>query len=891
MNDREQPLPLLELFNRLRKAGLPLGIDEYNLVLQAMQHGFGIADREALARLCRTLWVKSGEETLLFNYHFQQVMDEWKTQVPSIRQLIEPVSESKQKIFQFSTLSFNRTWLISSSMLILIGGWLVTRPPGKQCPYFTSAPPTVATVGEPYNYQAVACKAHETDPPPKITVKKPSWLSDQTNKDGTLTLTGKPTSKMHSFIRRWDLSGKLQAEFLAPNSEDNLQFLKPSPNGKYAVSQQGDRIINLWNFSGGKLLASLMHSGIVAQAVFSPDSKSLATAAGDGLVRVWDLKGEIQQKPTYILPHKERVRNVHFSPNGKHLASLAEGGIVRLWDLSSNQSRVLRHNINWIYGFSHDGQSLIAIDTQNTAELLNLSGKTFSSVSNVIRNNNNDYDYYDSRKQQLIVNKVISEEFIISLQDNRLKNRQTIYLRDWLGKKNTKLYEVEKTDYRVNFLYSLNSNSQLIAGSIHKNKNEVYLWNLSGKQIEILQTKSVVDTINFSPNGQLLVTRSIDGFAQLWDVGGQRGKLILTLPNRILNIMFSSDGKSLISTGISNSDAIKLQVTDTAGNQDTQSFNIQVLEQPTDSETNNQKLIYLAITGGILLLLLAGAYPVARWWLTRNARSNDESFQEPDDPKSSSPVLESKSEPEDEVQVGKAILADRIETSEYFPVTGRQMKQSWRYLRRMIREGSPTELDLEETVKQISKQGLLLNLVLRPRRVNRSELLLLIDQEGSMVPFHALSRRLVDTALQGGRLARVGVHHFHNCPDEYLYNDPRRTEAMAINAILNIYPDSTGVLIFSDAGAAHGGISPERIQLTEEFLARLKQRFRYIAWLNPMPVDRWQGTSAESIARLVPMFEFTRQGLHEAIAVLRGKLVPLSIETDGDPVQNVRSTY
>ncbi|MHC5929198.1 hypothetical protein [Nostoc sp.] len=35
-------LPLLELFTKLREAGLPLGIEEYQLVLQAMQAGFGI---------------------------------------------------------------------------------------------------------------------------------------------------------------------------------------------------------------------------------------------------------------------------------------------------------------------------------------------------------------------------------------------------------------------------------------------------------------------------------------------------------------------------------------------------------------------------------------------------------------------------------------------------------------------------------------------------------------------------------------------------------------------------------------------------------------------------------------------------------------------------------
>ena len=69
-----QGLPLLELFIQLHKAGLPLGIDEYQLVLHALQAGFGISDRDALKRLCRTLWVKSADDDHLFDYHFEQLM-------------------------------------------------------------------------------------------------------------------------------------------------------------------------------------------------------------------------------------------------------------------------------------------------------------------------------------------------------------------------------------------------------------------------------------------------------------------------------------------------------------------------------------------------------------------------------------------------------------------------------------------------------------------------------------------------------------------------------------------------------------------------------------------------------------------------------------------------
>ncbi|NEO64467.1 MAG: CoxE, partial [Moorea sp. SIO4G2] len=63
-------LPLMELFEKLQDAGLPLGIGEYEALLRALQAGFGIPDREALARLCCILWVKSQEEKQIFDKYF-----------------------------------------------------------------------------------------------------------------------------------------------------------------------------------------------------------------------------------------------------------------------------------------------------------------------------------------------------------------------------------------------------------------------------------------------------------------------------------------------------------------------------------------------------------------------------------------------------------------------------------------------------------------------------------------------------------------------------------------------------------------------------------------------------------------------------------------------------
>ncbi|MBW4596637.1 MAG: hypothetical protein KME46_28000 [Brasilonema angustatum HA4187-MV1] len=324
----------------------------------------------------------------------------------------------------------------------------------------------------------------------------------------------------------------------------------------------------------------------------------------------------------------------------------------------------------------------------------------------------------------------------------------------------------------------------------------------------------------------------------------------------------------------------------------------QNLNQTPKINQNQSQINWSAIaqiTLSIVLVLVTGTtltafvYKLYTWIdkrvLSKQKVGNDKDFPEATSSAPSSSVLPAKltQETEDEVQVAQAVLktTSRNEeilhsrfllTSEYFPITERQMKQVWRYLRRPVREGQPTELDMEATVNQIGRQGILLQPVLVPRRVNQADLLLLIDQDGSMVPFHTLSRRLAETAMRGGRLGKADIYYFHNCPIEYLYHDfNHQKEKLISDIVTHVCSNRTAVLIFSDAGAARGGYSKERYELTKEFLTKLKQKVRYIAWLNPMPHSRWNKTTAGEIAGLLPMFEVSRPGVQDAISVLRGR--------------------
>jgi uncharacterized protein len=244
-----------------------------------------------------------------------------------------------------------------------------------------------------------------------------------------------------------------------------------------------------------------------------------------------------------------------------------------------------------------------------------------------------------------------------------------------------------------------------------------------------------------------------------------------------------------------------------------------------------------------------------------------------------------------------------------FPITYREVAQAWRRLRRPLREGPRTELDIEATIANRCRSGITSAVVLRPRRRNRVRALVLVDRQGSMAPFHRLSEEVCSAIEQAGRLEQLAFYYFHDVPAEgadesvlapladslfptldavlphvqplvegYLYDDPELLSLQPLGDILRKEAAGANVVLLSDAGAARGRYDLLRLLDTVAFLKALRTYTDHYVWLNPLPRRYWEtpATTAAQIARHVPMFPLDREGLYRAVNVLRGQ--PYMIE-------------
>ena len=183
------------------------------------------------------------------------------------------------------------------------------------------------------------------------------------------------------------------------------------------------------------------------------------------------------------------------------------------------------------------------------------------------------------------------------------------------------------------------------------------------------------------------------------------------------------------------------------------------------------------------------------------------------------------------------------------PISTASVKASWNQLRHPVPVGRESELDLDATIDRIEREGIFHDVVLRPTLARRGELLLLVDDNNAMVPFFPALQPLI-CAVEERYISPGQIYRFTRYPERYLYHWHRPARAEPLDRILSrSHRYRTVAIIVSEAGAAMGTNKSQQVAGTIAFLERLTPCIRQLVWLNPLPLERWQGTSAAEIDR------------------------------------------
>ncbi len=303
------------------------------------------------------------------------------------------------------------------------------------------------------------------------------------------------------------------------------------------------------------------HTSWVESVAFAPDGRTLASANGDGTVRLWDVSDRSTPRPlgSPLTGHTDRVRSVAFAPDGRTLASASHDHTVRLWDLSDRSAprplgSPLTGHTNTVVSvaFAPDGRTLASAGDDRTVRLWDVSDRTTPHPLGSPLTGHTDW--------------VGSVRFA---PDGRT-------LASASGDGTIRLWDVSDraaphplgppltghTSWVASVAFTPDGRTLASASDDHT----IRLWDVSDRTaphplgVPLTGHTGWVWSVAFTPDGRTLASASGDRTVRLWDVSDRTAPHPLGAPltghtNGVRSVAFTADGRTLAS---SSDEAIRL---------------------------------------------------------------------------------------------------------------------------------------------------------------------------------------------------------------------------------------------------------------------------------------------------------------------------------------------
>jgi WD40 repeat protein len=312
-----------------------------------------------------------------------------------------------------------------------------------------------------------------------------------------------------------------------------------APGGARLATAGGDGTVRLWDTETGQeslvLKGHRFASGVAFApafgVAFAPDGERLASGDGDGTVWLWDAK--TGREVLGLKGHQGLVQTVAFAPSGEILASAGQDGAVRVWDaVSGREVRALQGHKGLVQGvaFAPDGARLASGGSDSTVRIWDT--RTGDEVF-VLRGH-----------RRMVLGVAFAPD---GARLATTGGDGTVRIWDTATGREARVLEGHQTGaWGVAF----SGDGRLIASS--GEDGTVRIWDArTGRETRVLTGhQRMVPGVAFAPDGTQLASAGTDGTVRLWGIGTGREALVLEGHQGIVcDLEFAPVGTRLASAG------------------------------------------------------------------------------------------------------------------------------------------------------------------------------------------------------------------------------------------------------------------------------------------------------------------------------------------------------